>query len=47
MSFAQRLWRLALNGIIGYGYRPLRALWWIIGFVILGTLLFGWVTERD
>ncbi len=42
ISFAQRLWRLALDGIIGYGYRPLRALWWIIGFVILGTVLFGW-----
>ena len=42
MSFLQRLWRLALDAIIGYGYRPLRALWWIIGFVVLGAVLFGW-----
>ena len=42
LSFGQRLWRLALDGIIGYGYRPLRAVWWILGFVIVGTGLFGW-----
>lgn len=42
MSVAERIWRCALDWIIGYGYRPLRALWWIIGFVILGTFLFGW-----
>jgi hypothetical protein len=36
------LWREALRGTIGYGYRPLRALWWIIGFVLLGALLFRW-----
>ena len=27
---------------IGFGYVPLRALWWIAGFVGLGTILFGW-----
>jgi hypothetical protein len=42
LSFGQRLWRLALDGIIGYGYRPLRAVWWILGFVIVGTGLFDW-----
>jgi hypothetical protein len=42
MSLAERIWRLALDWIIGYGYRPLRALWWIIGFVILGSFLFRW-----
>jgi hypothetical protein len=36
------LWRQALRATIGYGYRPLRALWWILGFVLLGDLLFSW-----
>ncbi len=27
---------------VGYGYTPLRALWYIVSFVILGTILFGW-----
>ena len=37
----ERLWNLVLQVTIGYGFRPLRALWWIFGFVILGTLLFS------
>jgi len=37
----ERAWNLMLDLTIGYGYRPLRALWWIAGFVILGTFLFG------
>ena len=24
------------------GYRPLRALWWILAFVIVGTVFFRW-----
>ncbi len=39
---AQRLWRLALWATIGYGYRPLRALWWILAFVTVGTVFFRW-----
>ncbi len=42
LSFASRVWNLLLEGTIGYGYRPMRALWWIAGFVLLGALLFGW-----
>ena len=42
MRLSDRIWRLALRVTIGYGYRPLRALWWILLFVILGTVLFGW-----
>jgi hypothetical protein len=38
----ERAWSLMLEVTIGYGYRPLRALWWIIGFVALGRVLFGW-----
>jgi hypothetical protein len=42
ISTSNWLWREALRVTIGYGYRPLRALWWILGFVLLGALLFGW-----
>jgi hypothetical protein len=31
-----------LGPLIGYGYRPFRALWPIVGFVGLGTILFSW-----
>ncbi len=37
----QRAWNVMLEVTIGFGYRPLRALWWIAGFVVLGTILFG------
>jgi hypothetical protein len=42
MPLSQRIWRMALRITIGYGYRPLRALWWILMFVTIGTALFGW-----
>ncbi len=42
MRLSDRIWRTALRVTIGYGYRPLRAVWWIIIFVTLGTALFGW-----
>jgi hypothetical protein len=42
MSIATWLWCEALRATIGYGYRPLRALWWILGFVLLGAALFRW-----
>jgi len=41
-SLPQRAWSVMLQVTIGFGYKPLRALWWIAGFVGLGTLLFGW-----
>jgi hypothetical protein len=37
----ERAWSVILDLTIGYGYRPLRALWWIGGFVLLGGVLFG------
>jgi hypothetical protein len=37
----ERAWNLLLDVTIGYGYRPLRALWWIVGFVAFGSVLFG------
>jgi len=42
LSLGHRLWRETLRATIGYGYRPLRALWWIAGFVAAGAILFGW-----
>ena len=42
LSLAERAWNLLLEGTIGYGYRPLRALWWMAGFVLFGAMLFGW-----
>jgi hypothetical protein len=42
MTLATWLWREALRITIGYGYRPLRAMWWILGFVLLGAVLFKW-----
>ena len=37
----ERAWNRMLEVTIGYGYRPLRALWWMAGFVVIGTVLFG------
>ena len=42
LSFPSKMWNLMLEDTIGYGYRPMRALWWIAGFVLYGTLLFEW-----
>jgi hypothetical protein len=42
LSVANRLWRSILRVTIGYGYRPLRALWWILAFVVVGAVLFSW-----
>ena len=42
LSFGQRWVRRLLWATVGYGYVPLRALWYIVFFVILGTLMFGW-----
>jgi len=41
-SRSQRAWSWMLEVTIGFGYRPLLALWWIAGFVLLGTTLFWW-----
>lgn len=38
----ERAWKLLLKWTIGYGYRSLQALVWMLLFVLLGTLLFGW-----
>jgi hypothetical protein len=42
LGWGERVWRGMLDATIGYGYRPMRALWWILSFVALGTITFGW-----
>ena len=41
-AWASRAWNAMLQATIGYGFLPLRALWWIAGFVAFGTVLFHW-----
>ena len=35
------LWSWLQRGMVGYGYRPVRALGWLIGLLVIGTLYFG------
>jgi len=35
-----KIWYLVQDGVIGYGYAPLRALAWLVGLLVLGVLLF-------
>jgi len=42
LPLSERVWRMALRLTIAYGYRPLRALWWILLFVMVRTALFEW-----
>jgi hypothetical protein len=35
-----KLWNLVQDGVIGYGYAPMRALAWLVGLFVLGVLLF-------
>ena len=42
LDIFERAWNLLLQLTIGYGFIPMRALWWILGFVALGTVLFQW-----
>lgn len=42
LGMFERAWNVVLQLTIGYGFIPMRALWWILGFVALGTVLFQW-----
>jgi hypothetical protein len=35
-----KVWNLVQDGVIGYGYAPLRALVWLVGLFVLGVMLF-------
>jgi hypothetical protein len=37
---AARLWGLAQDAVVGYGYRPMRALAWLLFLLTVGTLAF-------
>lgn len=38
---SEKIWYNVLGPMIGYGYRPLNALWGMLVFVVLGWILFG------
>jgi hypothetical protein len=42
LGLAGSFWSWVLKLTIDYGYRPLRAIWWITAFVAVGTCLFSW-----
>ena len=41
LTRSEKFWYRVLGPMIGYGYRPLNALWGVVAFVGLGWLLFG------
>ncbi len=40
-TWSEKCWYHVLGPMIGYGYRPLNALWGVAAFVALGWVLFG------
>ncbi|HKS48079.1 MAG TPA: oxidoreductase [Amycolatopsis sp.] len=40
-----RLWSRLQRWMVGYGYRPVRALGWLIGLLVAGSLWFGLGTD--
>jgi hypothetical protein len=40
-----RLWSWLQRWMVGYGYRPVRALGWLIGLLVAGSLYFGMGTD--
>ena len=45
MPWPNRLGRLLLKVTMAYGYKPLRALWFIAAFVLAGYFVFGWAYQ--
>jgi hypothetical protein len=41
LSPAARLWSVLQDATVGYGYRPLRAVWLLLGLLTAGTALFA------
>ncbi len=41
LTLGEWLWYQVFGWMIGYGYRPWRALWGVLLFVVLGWILFG------
>jgi hypothetical protein len=42
LSWSEVPWYRLFGPLIGYGYKPWRALWLSVAVVLLGTALFGW-----
>ncbi|HVV13497.1 oxidoreductase [Amycolatopsis sp.] len=40
-----RLWSWLQRWMVGYGYRPARALGWLVGLLVVGSLYFGMGTD--
>jgi hypothetical protein len=47
LSRLGKLTRRILGVTIGYGYRPRRAFFWVLAFVITGCLIFKWAYTHD
>ena len=41
LAFPARLWSLLQDATVGYGYRPLRAVWLLVCLLAAGSALFG------
>ncbi len=39
-SWPAMLWGLLLRALVGYGYRPGRAGWWLLGMLVASTLIY-------
>ncbi len=46
MRWYERTWHRILGLTIGYGYRPVQALWFVAAIVLLGIAVFGIGHER-
>ncbi len=42
-----RAWSWLQRWMVGYGYRPTRALMWLLGFLVVGTVWFSLVTAPN
>lgn len=45
LSPGVRVWSWLQRAMVGYGYRPVRALGWLIGLLVAGSLWFGLGTD--
>ncbi|MFK0279819.1 hypothetical protein ACIQVL_05000 [Streptomyces sp. NPDC090499] len=41
LAFPARLWSLLQDATVGYGYRPLRAVWLLVCLLVVGSALFA------
>lgn len=41
LAWYAKLWGHAQDATVGYGYRPTRAMTWLLGLLLLGTVVYG------